>query len=160
MVSYNLEIKGKINVDDDNYVNLMSFKNGKLDLKVIGSDAIAIGKDISIEDVNFLMNIDNSLFNFDLGVVDFAQIKKLGLIENELNSVLYLTVSGKKLSIGETKWHLNICETEVEDVMLTFPKKYFNTINPSEVIKIYVFENFILCKYDDYNLMILMETSI
>lgn len=160
LVDYEDDIKAKISINDENYVNYIHFSNKKFDDKIIGSDPIAIGKDISIEDVNYLMDIDNSLFNFEVGVQDFSRIKKRSLIENEPNSVLYIHINNKKLSIGETKWHLNICEIDKEDVMLTFPKKYFNTISSSESIKVYVFESFILCKYDDYNLMILMETTI
>jgi len=161
LIDYEEEIKGKISINDEDYVNYFSFNNDRMDIKIIGSDPISIGKEIGIDDVNYLMNTENSLFNFELGAQDFAKIKKMGLIENEPNSVLYLNIDNKKLSIGETKWHLNICEIEdIDDTMMIFPKKYFNTINPLEVIKIYVFETFILCKYDDYNLMILMETSI
>ena len=151
----------KISVNDENYVNYISFDNKKLDDKIIGSDPIAIGKDISEEDINYLMNIDNSTFNFTLDRTDFLRIKKRGLIDNEPKSVLYINVVNKILTIGET-WHLNVAENvESEDVTMAFPKAYFNTINPTENIQIYVFgEEFILCKYDDYNLMIILETTI
>jgi len=160
MVDYDEEIKGKISINDEDYVNYIALDNNKLDIKIIGSDPISIGKEIGVDDVNYLMNIDNSLFNFEINVQDFEKIKKMGLIENELNSVLYINIDNKKLSIGETKWYLNICEVDYDNNILTFPKKYFNAINPSNTINVYVFDSFILCKYDDYNLMILMETSI
>lgn len=159
LIDYKDDINGEIFLNDENYVNLISFDNNQLKIKIIGSD-ISIGKDISIEDVNFLMDIKKSLFNFEINSTQFAKIKRMSLIENELNSVLYIHIEEKKLSIGETKWHLNLCDMDQENVTLAFPKKYFNTINPSESIKMYVFDNFILCKYDEYNLMILMETTI
>lgn len=158
---YKEEIKCKISANYENYVNYINFDTKKMSEKVIGSDPIVIGSQISIDDINFIMNIDNSKFNFRLDKVDFLQIKKRGLIENELKSVLYINVVNKALTIGEIKWHLNILdEVESEDIMLSFPKAYFNTINPSEYIQIYVFEDFILAKYDDYNLMIILETRI
>ncbi len=150
----------KISVNDENYVNYIGFDNKKLNEKIIGSDPIAIGSEISTDDINFLMDIDKSEFNFRLNRTDFLQIKKRGLIENEAKSVLYINIVNKMLSIGETKWHLNITEVDRDDITLSFPKSYFNTINPKDFIDIYVFEEFILCKYDDYNLMILMETTI
>lgn len=160
LVDYDKEIKGKISFNEDNFVNFISFDNDKLPIKIIGSDPIAIGKDISIDDINQLMDTDNSLFNFDLTKIDFQKIKKMGLIENEPNSVLYINIENKKLTIGETLWQINVCEVDSENSTMAFPKKYFNTINSTDSILIYVFESFLLCKYDDYNLMILMETTI
>jgi hypothetical protein len=159
-LSYKETIDCKISSNDENYVNYISFDNKKLCEKIIGSDPIAIGSQISIDDINFLMNIDNSTFNFRLNKSDFLQIKKRGIIENEPKSVLYINVNNKMLTIGETKWHLNVTEIESEDIIMSFPKAYFNTMNPSDFIEIYIFEEFILCKYDDYNLMILLETTI
>lgn len=160
LLDYKEDVHGKININEDNIVNFVSFDNEKLDLKVIGGDPLSISKEISIEDVNYLMDIKNSLFNFKLNRNDFLKIKKMGLIENELKSVLYLIINNNKLSIGETKWHLNITDVQQDNLTLSFPKSYFNTINPTDDIDVYVFENFILCKYDDYNLMIILETSI
>lgn len=159
-LDYNENIKGKISVDEENYINYIFFNNSKLDIKIIGNNTMSIGSQISVEDVDHLMNIDNSLFNFRLNNIDFYKIKKMGTIDNESKSPLYITVTNKILSIGETKWHLNISEVETEDIMLTFPKSYFNTINSKDFIDIYVFQDFILCKYDDYNLMIVLETTI
>lgn len=153
-------IKCKISVNDENYINYIGFDTNKMSEKIIGSDPISIGSEISIDDINYLMDTDKSIFNFRLNKIDFHQIKKRGVIENEPKSVLYINVVNKMLSIGETKWHLNITEVESDNITLAFPKSYFNTINPTDFIDIYVFEEFILCKYDDYNLMILMETSI
>jgi hypothetical protein len=61
---------------------------------------------------------------------------------------------------GETKWHLNIAQVDQEDIIMSFPKAYFNTISPNDFIDVFVFEEFILCRYDDFNLMILLETTI
>jgi hypothetical protein len=162
------EINGKISVNDENYVNYIELDNRKTvddkivgtEIKVIGSDPISIGKEISLDDINFLMDINNSTFNFKLSNQDFREIKKLGVIYNEPKSVLYINVMDKNLTIGETLWKVNVDKVDVDDIILSFPKSYFNTINPSDFIHIYVFENFILCKYDDYNLMILLETTI
>lgn len=160
IVDYNKEIIGKIHFNDENYVNFIHLKNEKMDIKVFGTDPIAIGKEISIEDINYLMDIENSIFNFRVEKYDFDKIRKTGLIENELDSVLYIYLKDKKLSIGETKWSINICDVENDNLTLALPKKYFNTINPSTFIDIYVFDGFILCKYDECNLMIILETGI
>lgn len=159
-LDYENDISMKFSVNEDNYVNFISLSNTKLDIKIIGNDSIIIGSQISIDDVNYLMDIDKSMFNFRINRSDFLRIKKMGLIENEPKSVLYLNIQNKVLSIGETKWHLNITDVDSEDSMMSFPKSYFNTINPSDYIDVYVFEEFIVCKYDEFNLMILLETTI
>jgi len=164
-LNYKEIINGKISVNDENYVNYIKFDNKNKENKgketnIIGSDPITIGSQISIDDINYLMDTDKSIFNFRLDKQDFVQIKKDSLIESDPKSVLYINVVNKNLSIGETKWNIGVATVDTEDVVLSFPKSYFNTINPSDYIDIYVFENFILCKYDDFNLMILLETII
>lgn len=164
LLGYNQDIKCKISINEDNYVNLMTFENDKLNIKVMGNDVMSIGAQISIDDVNFLYNVDNSIFNFRINKQDFTQIRRMGMINNEekKKSPLYITVNKKVLSIGEgeTKWHLNIASIDTDDTIMSFPKAYFNTISPLDFIDVYVFEEFILCKYDDFNLMILLETTI
>jgi len=163
LLDYQDDIKCKISVNDENYVNFISFNNSKLDIKIIGSDPITIGAQISIEDVEFLMDIERSIFNFKINKLDFSKIKKMSLIdriENDNKSPIYININDKILSIGETKWRLYISDIEYRDITISFPKVYFNTMDPSDVIDVYVFEEFILCKFDDYNLMILLETSV
>lgn len=160
-LDYENEIKCKISIDtDDQCVNFINFSNSKLDIKIIGGDPLIVGSEISIDDINFLMDIDKSLFNFRLNRIDFLKIKKIGAIENELKSVLNLNINNKILSLGETKWKLNITDIDYDDISFSFPKSYFNTINSTDFIDIYAFDGFILCKYDDYNLMIILETTI
>jgi len=164
LFGYNQDIKCKISINEDNYINLMTFENDKLTIKILGNDVISIGSQISIDDIGVLYNIDNSIFHFRISKQDFTQIKRMGVINNEekKKSPLYINVNNKVLSIGEgeTKWHLNVAVVESDDIILSFPKAYFNTISPSDYIDVYVFEEFILCKYDDFNLMVLLETTI
>jgi hypothetical protein len=168
LLDYKDDIKCKISINEENYVNYISFDNTNkdhigLDIKIIGSDPVAIGSQISIDDINYLMDTEKSLFNFRINNMDFYKIKKMGTIDNEAKSVLYINITDKILSVGEmdrVKWKLNITPVESEDMIISFPKAYFNTINPSDFIDVYVFEEFILCKYDDFNLMILLETTI
>jgi hypothetical protein len=165
LLDYDQEIKCKISINEDNYVNLMTFENDKLNIKILGNDVVSIGAQISIEDVNFLYDTDKSLFNFRINHQDFTRIKRMGMVssnEEKKTSPLYINVNNKILSIGEgeTKWHLNVAQIEYEDTIMSFPKAYFNTINPTDFIDVFIFEEFILCRYDDFNLMILMETTI
>jgi hypothetical protein len=163
LLDYEEIINCKMSINDENYVNFIEYDNSKLNIKIIGSDPMIIGSEISIEDIEYLMDTDKSLFNFKLDRIDFFKIKKMSLIdriENDTKSPLYINISNNNLSIGETKWKLNVTEVNYENITLSFPKIYFNTINVNTFIDIYVFEEFILCKFDTYNLMILLETTI
>jgi hypothetical protein len=163
LLDYKEDIECKISINEENYVNYIGFNNVKFDIKIIGSDPVIIGSQISIEDINYLMDTDKSIFNFRVNNMDFYKIKKQGLIEiikDDRKTPLYITVNNKMLSIGETLWRANITEIDIEDMIISFPKIYFNTINPKDYIEIFVFNEFILCKYDDYNLMIILETTV
>ena len=69
-------------------------------------------------------------------------------------------IENKILYFGENRWRINICEIDQPDYTYTFPKRYFNTISTISDIGIDVFGTYILTKYDDYNLMIVLETSV
>lgn len=159
LLDYDLDIHGDISVNEDGFIDIINFDNSQLPIKIFGND-LPISKDINADDINTLLDVEKSSFNFTITPNQFAKIKKISMIENELNSVLYININNKKLSIGETKWKLVIDDIDNEDIIYAFPKKYFNTIHTQNDIKIYVFENFLLCKYDDYNLMIVMEITI
>ena len=158
-LDYNVDISGKISYDEDNYVNFISFDNKKIDTKIIGGDPITIGKEINIEDIDYLMNIENSLFAFPIDNMDFEKIRKLSLTFKQPKDVVYVNIKDKEVLIGESLWHLKLCDIELENVTISFPKEYFISMNPKDAILCYVFEGFILFKYDDYNLMIVLETG-
>jgi len=159
-IDYGENINCKIVYNEESYVNFMTFDNKKLNIKIIGGDPISIGKEISIDDINYLMDTDNSFFNFNISKNDFEKIKKMSMIDKQLKDVLNIHVKDKKVYVAETKWHLNVFDKiEYENVTITFPKDYFISMNPSSDIQTFVFEGFVLFKYDDYNLMVVLETN-
>lgn len=158
-LDYNVDIKGKISYDEDNYVNVISFDNDKINTKIIGGDPITIGKEISIEDIDYLMNIENSLFAFTIDNMDFDKIKKLSLTYKKLKDVIYVHIKDREVLIGESLWSVKLCDMNLENSTISFPKDYFISMNPKNSILCYVFETFILFKYDDYNLMVVLETG-
>jgi len=158
-INYDIDINGKIYYDEDNYVNFITFDNKKLNTKIIGGDPITISKDINIEDINYLMNIENSIFNFRIENVDFEKIRRMSIIDKIKKDVIYINIKDNKVLIGETKWHINLGDIEFNNMTISFPKDYFISMNPKDFILSYVFEGFILFKYDDYNLMIILETG-
>ena len=120
-----------------------------------------VGKDINMDDINHLMDTSNSLFNFKLTNTDYDKVKKMSSIDSKDNDVLIITVEKNNLYIGEIKWKLKVCDNiGREDYTYTFPKRYFNTISTTTDIDIYVYDTYILTKYDDYNLLVVLETSV
>lgn len=155
------DIDFKLTYNEDNYVEKLLIRNSKLNLDIAGSDPRALKFDMDIELIKEAMNPDNSLYNFNLTKEDFTRIKKMGLVEID-NDILYLTIKEKKITIGETKWQLDLGEIEEDDSTISFPKRYFNSINftTETEMKVYVFDSFLMILGDNTNLLVSTEFSI
>lgn len=118
-------------------------------------------ENIDIDQLDDLMDIDLTNYNFILTENDFKYIKTKSGIEKE-QDVLYLNIKDKKLSIGENRWELEITEIDRPDEIITFPKKYFNCINfeIDSSMKIYVADTYLLIIGDTSNLLISIELSV
>jgi len=119
-------------------------------------------QDIDSEQIDELMDTDLTNFSFDLQEDVFKYIKSKAGIEKD-NDVLYMNIKDDKLSIGENRWDLDICETAgVDDDTISFPKKYFNCINfdVDKNMKIYVADSYLLILGETSNLLISVEFSV
>jgi len=153
-------IKCEIMYNEEFFANYLKINSEQLEVRIISGDPITVGKEINLDDINKLMNIDDSLFRFKLSSQEFDKIKKMTTIDVKENDIIQIIIESNILYIGESKWKIKICDIEHENETFTFPKRYFNTINTSTFIDVFVFETFILTKFDDYNLLIVLETSI
>jgi len=159
-IDFDEDLKFKISYDDQDFnANYIHISNSKLRLKEICGDPIIMSKEITKNDIDFLTNKDNSLFNFTISEMDFKKIKRMSTIET-INDILYITVTNNELFIGENKWELKICDIDKPNLNVSFPKKYFNTLTFKENSKIYLFENYILISDDNSDLMIVLEMSV
>jgi hypothetical protein len=138
----------------------ISIDKNKLETSMSAGDNMVVGKDITLDDINNLMDTTNSLFFFFLPCSEYEKIKKMSTIVVKENDIITITVENKELFFGESRWRLKVCDMDSEDYTYTFPKRYFNTISTTSDIEIDVFDTYILTKYDDYNLMVVLETSI
>jgi hypothetical protein len=151
-------IKSKIVYNEDNIGEKILIKNSKLKFEVMG--AFSNITSINVDDVEKNMDIDKSNFHFTLKKDDFNRIKKMSQIDKE-NEVYNLVVKDNKVIIGEKTWTLEIDEIDSPNDMLTFPKKYFNTIKiEDDDINVYVFDHFILVMNSTTNLMISTELTV
>jgi len=156
------EINGQI------FSDMIKFSNGKLKISLAAGDPVNINTSITIENISKFSDVKNALFNFELNAETYARIKKMGTINSQAKKTttpsdidpLILSVSDKKLLIGENKWSLDIGEIDREDESFSFPKKYFNTMNIPDKATIYVFDSFILSKTESSELLITMETTV
>jgi len=157
---YNETIKCEFFMNDDTYADNFKLKNSKLRLGINGGDIRAMNTTIDIEKINKTLNKDNIDFKFSLEKASYAQIKKLSTVDKD-NDILTLNINDNKLTIGEGGWDLQICEVEHDDLSITFPKKYFKSINFTEnEIPIYVFDTFILVDNLNTNLLIALEMTV
>jgi hypothetical protein len=161
-VDYDEELKFKISFDTSDYIiNYIQIFNSKLKMKEISGDPILISKNITLDDINQLTNIDNSLLEFEISNEELKRIKKLSMIDLN-NDILELRIHNNEIFIGETKWELLINKKEYKNLNVSFPKRYFNTLSSTsdDINKFYLFENYILISNNNSNLMIILEMTI
>jgi hypothetical protein len=159
-IDFDEDIKMKISYNDsDNNANYLSLTNSRLKIKEISGDPYTMSKEITKDDINFLTNKDNSLFDFEILESDFRKIKSMSNIDIT-NDILYLNIDKNELFLGENKWNLKICDIDKPNLTVSFPKKYFKNLKFKENTKMYLFENYVLISDDNSDLMIVLETSI
>jgi hypothetical protein len=166
-LDYQQDIKCKMSFDqigDYYYSDKFTMQIPKeLKLNFVGGEPIEMNTSITIEDIKEYINIDNSLFNFNIKKDQFDKIKRLSLLDTK-NDVLYINVKNddkqRVVIMSEIRWSLTICETNYDtDLEISFPKKYFKNISVDGDIKINVFETFILVSDETSSLLISVENN-
>jgi len=158
-MDYNEEIKIKISYDiNDLNANYLQMNNSKLKIREISGDPILMSKEITKKDIDFLINKNNSLFDFTISELDFRKIKRMSATST--TDILSIIINNNSLSIGDNKWELKICDIDKPNINVSFPKKYFNKLTFKDNSKLYLFENYILISDDNSDLMIVLETSV
>lgn len=156
-----LDIQSKTSPDDDTvqHVRTAQFTNGKLKITTIGGEQYRI-RDINKTTLNAKLNPKLSKWNFTVNIQDFSNIKKLATINNE-DKTLNINVDNGKVTFNEvSKWELEVDEIKPINSNIVFSKKYLSNINDdSETINFHVFDNFILIKDKDSDLMLSFEQN-
>jgi hypothetical protein len=153
-----LEILYKKSPDDDSVMHVRSAQltNDKLKISTIGGEQYRI-KDLQKSLLNAKLNPKKSKWNFKVSLQDFSNIKKLSNINNE-DRTLNINVDNGKVTFNElSKWELEVDQIKNPNANIVFNKKYLSNINEDEFISFHVFENFILVKDKDSNLMLSFE---
>jgi hypothetical protein len=161
-LDYSEKLECKFYMNDVNYADNFLIKNKFLRLNNIGGDPRGANMDIDIIQVKAAIDKDNADFKFILEKSVFDKIKKMSKIETE-NDIFYLSVKKNKLTIGENAWELSVCDIEEEDMAITFPKKYFNSLQfpvGQTEAEVFVFDSFLLVDNESTSLLVALEITI
>ena len=162
-LDYKENLNCQIFMNDQEFADNLLMKNKHLKLSEIGGDPRAINVEIDIELVKSTIDKNNADFKFNLEKDVFNKIKKMSRIELD-NDILYLNIKDKKLTIGETRWEITICdEIDEDDLSIIFPKKYFNSLQyPDNIdnVEVFVFDSFLLVDNENTSLLVALELTI
>jgi hypothetical protein len=155
-----IEITHKESQEDEDIMDARALHivGGKLKLNWIGGEHYEI-KDMNKSKLDQGLNLKNSRWSFNITKSDFTDIKKLSSINGE--RILQIGVKSGKVVISETSaWELEIDEIDVErNSSLILNKKFLGCINDNDDIKFHIFDNFMLVKHEDSNLMLSFEQN-
>jgi len=153
-----IEITHKESQEDESVMDARALQivGGKLKVNWIGGEHYEI-KDMNKKKLDQGLNLKNSRWSFGISKGDFSDIKKLSSINGE--RILNIGVSSGKVVISETAaWEMEIDEIDADrSSALMLNKKFLGCVNDSEDIKFHIFDNFMLVKHEDSNLMLSFE---
>lgn len=153
-----IEITHKESQEDEEIMDARALQivGGKLKINWIGGEHYEI-KDMNKSKLDQGLNLKNSRWSFNITKSDFTDIKKLSSINGE--RILQIGVKSGKVIISETSaWELEIDTVDSErNSSLILNKKFLGCINDNDDIKFHIFDNFMLVKHEDSNLMLSFE---
>ncbi len=155
-----IEITHKESQEDEDIMDARALQivGGKLKINWIGGEHYEI-KDMNKSKLDQGLNLKNSRWSFNITKSDFTDIKKLSSINGE--RILQIGVKSGKVIISETSaWELEIDTVDSErNSSLILNKKFLGCINDSDDVCFHIFDNFMLVKHEDSNLMLSFEQN-
>jgi hypothetical protein len=153
------EISYKESPDDETIMNGRSLQvvGGKLKVNWIAGEHYEM-RDINKVSLAQRLNLKNRKWNFNINKSEFSDIKKLSSINSE--RIINIGVLNGKVTLSErAAWELEIESVDDDrNASLMLNKKFLNCINDSvDSIEFSIFENFMLVKDDQSNLMLSFE---
>ena len=152
------EISYKVSPDDDDIVNARSLQvvGGKLKVNWITGEHYEI-KDISKLALSQRLNIKGRKWKFNIKKSEFLDIKKLSSINSE--RIINIGVLNGIVTLSErASWELEIEPIDDDrSSSLMLNKKFLSCINEMDNIEFSIFENFMLVKSENSNLMLSFE---
>jgi hypothetical protein len=161
-LDYQEKLDCKFVMNDAEYADTFFIKNKFLKLNNIGGDPRGATLNIDIEQIKDAIDKNKADFKFVLPKDVFDKIKKMSKIEVD-NDILYLNIKNKTLTIAENAWELTVCEIEEDGLSITFPKKYFNSLQIPDgktEVEVFVFDSFLLVDNENTSLLVALELTL
>ena len=153
-----IEFSYKESQDDDNIMNARSIQvvGGKLKVNWLAGEHYEL-RDINKDALKNNLNIKNRKWFFNINKNDFSDVKKLSSINGD--SIININISSGKVIFSEkAAWELEIDSIDDDkNSSLMLNKKFLSCINDNDDIEFSIFENFMLIKNENSNLMLSFE---
>lgn len=154
-----MEISYKQSSDDENVMNARSIQivGGKLKVNWVGGEQFDV-RDITKAQLEQRLNLKNKKWSFNIIKSDFADVKKLSSINGE--KIITMSVDKGKVVLSESgAWELEVDQlAEERNSNLILNKRFLSCIDESlDNVEFNIFDNFMLIKGDDTNLMLSFE---
>jgi hypothetical protein len=151
------DVSGKfLYKEKDRVASMIYLSDGRLNFNYITGDYKQI-KDISRTEIDTKMNPAYANFSIDMTNDQYMELKKL--TTKNKSETLSVKIKNGRLEFFDNRWSLHICDVVADDDILSFNNKYFKSINPSDIIRINFFDQFLLIKDNNINLLIGLELS-
>ncbi len=155
-----IEFNYKESQDDDGVMNARSIQvtGGKLKVNWLAGEHYEL-RDINKSTLKTNLSIKNRKWFFKISKNDFSDIKKLSNINSD--RIININIdSGKVIFSEKAAWELEIDSIEEErNSHLMLNKRFLGCINDNKDVEFNIFDNFMLVKDDNSNLMLSFEQS-
>lgn len=144
--------------ENDRIGSMLYISDDKIDFSFVSGDYTML-KDVTKEQIKMKMNPDLAEFSFGISKDLFTEVKKLSALNK--NEVANFKIKDNKLYFFDKNWKYKVCDVKAPDNIYTFKAKYLKCIKAESDndIQIHVFEQFILIKEDNVNLLIGLEIN-
>lgn len=155
-----IELSYKESSDDDEVMIARSIQvvGGKLKVNWLAGEHYQL-RDINKTSLKSNLNIKNSKWSFKILQNDFSDVKKLSSINSD--KIINIVVDNGKVTLSErAAWELEIDTIEDDrNTSLILNKRFLSCINDKDDVIFHIFDNFMLVKDDNSNLMLSFEQS-
>jgi hypothetical protein len=159
--SYNLPLQWVFECEDGTDLNsstrmvrTLEVRNAKLRTFLVGGEPFII-RDLGISTIFDKVDHRYRRFGFEISLEDFNQIIELINLD-PTNETVEILLTGKDIIFREKGWELEVGSIDLKESLL-MKKKYWNNFKADSVILADVFENFIVLKGTDNDLLISLE---
>jgi hypothetical protein len=153
-----MKLSCKESQDDDSVMITRSIQvvGGRLKVNWLAAERYEL-RDINKETLSQRLDIKNRKWSFIINREDFLNVKKLSNINSD-KIISIIVVDGVIKFSEKAAWELEIGETEKKTANLIFNKRFFKCIDDKrDEIEFSMFENFMLVKDNQSNLMLSYE---